>query len=448
MSDQYRKNFNRLAQAATQRAHLAGREPQLIDLVDQVAIRSLTHSRSTVNVELTSLRKIVSGGQHDETGLSLPNEVDDHLWIRETTVEQLERVREILSQPTATILERAKTALDRDMAAPSITVLDLSEDEAADLLSGGSRQDRPSQKDQRHITERDLQRFDLELSDHDRLEAWKAALRGDAAIDSGGLLRIFMRVIFLTGMRPVEVWSSRLLVPNVDYPFKDADREMVSSNPEKAIHDGLVVPVDQVMFNLGEMQAGIAAVHAQRRSGAPSLLVIQSAKQANVKADIKPMRIQILPDASHEDLATIGMATLLRRSNLNDKRRVNIVRSMNRKLKAVLAEHPAYRDMNVNLYSFRHSFVTRVRSALGDTAAAALVGHSAKGSLYHYGERNAVRSRKGSSSWLPEPDPVRIAELEAYWAQDAGIETEAAIDPVTELEDEPESNLVTEMAAG
>ena len=33
-------------------------------------------------------------------------------------------------------------------------------------------------------------------------------------------------------------------------------------------------------------------------------------------------------------------------------------------------------------------------------------------------------------------------------AQDAGIETEAAIDPVTELEDEPESNLVTEMAAG
>lgn len=447
MSEQYRKNFNRLAQAATQRARLAGREPQLIDLVDQVAIRSLTHSRSTVNVELTSLRKIAKGGQHDETGLSLPNDVDDHQWIRDAGPEELRGLLEILAQPTAAILDRAKTALDRDMAAPSMTVLDLSEDEAAGLLSGGARQERPSQKDQRHITERDLQRFDLELSDHDRVEAWKAALRGDAAIDSGGLLRVFMRVIFLTGMRPIEVWSSRLLVPNVEYPFKDVDREMVRATPEKAIHEGLVIPVDQVMFNLGEMQAGIAAIHAQRRAGAPSLLVIQSAKQTNVKADIKPMRIQVLPDASHEDLATIGMATLLRRSSLNDKRRINIVRSMNRKLKSVLSDHPAYQDMNVNLYSFRHSFVTRARSALGDTAAAALVGHSARGSLYHYGER-ALRGRRGSSSWLPEPDPVRIAELEAYWAQDAGLEMEQGPAAAALGDEEPDMNPVSEMMAG
>lgn len=434
MNEQYGKNFNRLAQAAMQRAQLAGREPALIDLVDQLAIRSLTHSRSTVNVELTSLRKVVEAAEFRMDELILPGEVDDHEWIRLSLEDELNELRAVLRMTSAEILERAKQVLDRDMAAPSIMVLDLSEDEAADLLSGGVRQDRPSQKDQRHINSRDLERFDLELSDHDRLEAWKATLRGDAAIEIGGLLRIFMRTIFLTGMRPVEVWSSRLLVPNVEFPFTDADRLLVAHSPEKAIHEGLVVPVDQVMVNLGEMQAGIAAIHAQRRSGAPSLLVIQSAKQTNVTADLKPMRIQVLKDADRDDLATIGMATLLRRANLTDKRRVNLVRSMNRKLKAVVADHPAYRDMNVNLYSFRHSFVTRARTAMGDVAAAALVGHSSRRSIYSYGERNATRKRRGgSTSWLPLADPVRMEDLQAHWSQDGGMKVEPDTNPVSDM---------------
>lgn len=418
-SEQYRRNYNRLAQAAAQRAELTGREPALLDLVDQLAIRSLTHARSTVAVELTSLRRIFRDALYEDDQLIVPGEVDRHDWVSHASETEFGNLKSILARPAPEIMSRAREILDRELAILKLESLHMGDDEAADLLAGGARQERGSQKDQRHISPRDVDRFELELADHDRVEAWRAALRGDPAIDAGGLLRIFMRTIFLTGMRPVEVWTSRLMVPNTEIPFTDDDRNKIASNPQHAIQEGLVVPVDQVMVSLGETQAGAAASHAARHSGAPCLLVIHSAKQTNVKADIRPVRIQVLHGASQETLATIGMATLLRRAKLSEKRRTNLLRSMNRKLKAAMARHSQYGDMTLNLYAFRHSFATRVRSAHGDAAAAALTGHSARGSLYHYGERMASRRRGGRGDWLPEADPARMAELLQYWSPEA-----------------------------
>lgn len=417
--NQYVKNFNRLADALEKRAAFLNRHPRLEQIVDQLSIRAKVLAIKTIRVEATSLRSILDNAQVHGTVIDFGDGVRPREWFSAFNPADLPGLRANAHRLLTQIIDDGDEVIARDMASLGGAEDVMSREEIVDILAGRSQVQaaRPSQKDQRYLGRRDLDRMEMDLADRDRLLAVYSVDRPDVETDIRGLLRLFMSTIWLTGMRPTELWACRLYVPNADIVFTDELREMIRTRPAEAIENNLLMLVETSAELNNEPLVDREAWHATIRTGAPCVMMILSAKQANANEMTSPIRLQVLEGISSEDLAPLAIASQLRFTRTNAKRHDSLHGSMNRTLEKLAAGHPNLRGMLVNLYSFRHSFVTRVKLSCDPPEAAALIGHTSRKSMSAYGERNVS---KGSGArrldgWIPAPDPARAAALDGYW---------------------------------
>lgn len=420
---QYEKNFNRIAECVEKRADLMGRKPRLSDVVDQLSIRGRVFSQKTINLEITSVRSILVNGEMRTDGIWLGEGIQAREWITLAGEREFETARRKAQASNKEILEVGTSIIDREILNMGAALDTMTREEVVDALAGRARNEqiRHNPKDQRYLTSRDLERIDLDLSDHDRAKAILSVLTPDSQVDISGLLRVFINAIWHSGMRPIELWSSRLLVPNTEIPSTPEMIEMIRKNPEQAVMQEYLMLVEKSAAIYGETDFGAAAVNAVNRSGAPCVLMIRSAKQTNAnKATATPIRMQVQEGAPYDVLFNLGLASQLRAAKITRKRADGLHSSMNRVLERIVSDHPFLADLKVNLYSFRHSFATRVKLKYDPWEAAALTGHSSRSSLYAYGERN-LRSARGRrpEGWTPAPDPVQAETIRVAWSRAA-----------------------------
>ncbi|MCW3782590.1 hypothetical protein OM960_13440 [Defluviimonas sp. CAU 1641] len=421
--------LNRIADCVEKRAAILKRVPVLADLAEQTSIRSKALSKSTINLEIAAIRKVVAAVEIEDGLLAWPEGTHPRDWMADAPAEDLDGLRVSLDRPYRTIMDDAGKLLERDMEVARRNGFDLGEEEMIELLSGkrGNNGPRHDQKAQRHLTWRDLMALEIELSDHDPLDSLTSLKSGKTRLE--GTLRLFINVTWFTGMRPVEVWACCLMVPRTDIPFTQEMRDMIVADPARAIGEDLMMTVEQAATHTGD-SLGMTARNAMIRAGAPCVLMITSAKTRNANPELKsPYRLQILKDIPLRQLNLIALATQGRRLRLTDKRKDSIRASMTKLLKAAARREPLLADLNLNLYAFRHSFATRAKRAMDSHEAAALTGHTSEATLHVYGERNVRKGGKTkmrNEDWLPSPDPVFAAMIKEIWERPSGTGPAAA----------------------
>jgi integrase len=265
------------------------------------------------------------------------------------------------------------------------------------------------------ITDRDFMELELHLSDHPHQNALKTL--SQKRTDSKALLRIFMRAIRLTGMRPVEVFNCRLMVGNVDREYSEEEVRNAYDRPYRTALSRTLTAIDDIDPRpWGSMAAMVR--HTCDMTGIPPILMIEAAKTTNANPDLlRPFRAQVLKNIEDDDLEVLSLAAHLHHFRIDKKRRSNLITTMTRNLSAVADKALPRRNDTLNLYSFRHDFATRARLRLQVWEVAALMGHTAKASTYAYGKRN-TRKKSGSSSaggWMPLQDAEFAEDIREKW---------------------------------
>ncbi|MCE6959679.1 hypothetical protein LAZ40_11680 [Cereibacter sphaeroides] len=428
--DAYHKPVNRLIAQVEARAGLLQRQPVLTDLADQISLRSRVMKEATVNLETAALRAVIRSVKADADGPCWPAGVVPVDWMKQVSAADLEALESRMNQPNRALFAASSGILAENIARAESLGTQMTREELAHLLAGRSvhGEVKPKQKEQRHLTWRDLLIFEFELSDHDPISSIEALASRSARTPLEGLLRIFIHAIWISGMRPTEVWTCRLMVPRMDLAWTDDMRDLLRRNPTQALLDNLLVPVERLAAQTGEGLVRSAHL-ANDKAGAPSILMIQAAKQTNANPNIRaPIRLQVLEAIPLRHLGMLAYAAQLRHLKLEWKVQDQFRSSMTKTLKRIAKREEELRDLNVNLYSFRHSFATRVKRALPPHEAAALTGHTAIDSLYGYGEFRASKAgRTGhrAQDWIPAPDPTQAERIRLQWAT-AGREARPA----------------------
>jgi len=432
--DAYTKIMNRIVPLTETRMRSLKQDPKLIHLVEQVSLRSAFLQKNTASLEAATLRFAFRGVEKTGDGLIWPVDFAVPSWMTHAEEDDLVAARTAISRPYSVTFSESAEILEENLARAETLGLGMNREELAHFLSGKSQSGtkKPAQKEQRHLTWRDLMVFELELSDHDPLDSLRALKarvekQSDPEGETGkrssktpleGLLRLFVHAIWISGMRPTEIWGSRLLVPRPNLIWTPELREFVRRYPSEAIVGELMTPVEWLTRSTGEGVARTAHI-AIEQTGAPAILMIRSAKQTNANAELKrEMRLQVLEGIPPRHLNMLAIATQLRHLQLEWKVQDQIRSSMTKILKRIARESESLKGMNINLYSFRHSFATRVKKALPPHEAAALTGHTALASLYTYGEYRATKLSRGSGKaqdWIPSPDMARAAMLREGW---------------------------------
>lgn len=431
--DAYSKIMNRIVPLTELRMRSLKRPPLLVNLVEQVSLRSGFLQKNTASLEAATLRFAFRGVERTAEGMSWPIDFDVPNWMTEAADADLAQARDAISRPYSAIFTESGQILEENLTRAEALGLPMTREELAHFLAGKTQSQvkKPAQKEQRHLTWRDLMVFELELSDYDPLESLQVLkARVDAANSEEGqskgqkktplegLLRLFVHAIWISGMRPTEVWGSRLLVPKPNLVWTPELRDFLRRSPGEAIVEGVAVPVEWLTKSTGESVSRTAHM-AIEQTDAPAILMIRSAKQTNANADLKrEVRLQVLENIPPRHLNMLAIATQLRHLQLDWKVQDQIRSSMTKILKRIARESDSLKGMNINLYSFRHSFATRVKKVLPPHEAAALTGHTALSSLYAYGEFRATKSGKStarSQDWIPAPDMARAEMLRDGW---------------------------------
>ncbi len=221
-------------------------------------------------------------------------------------------------------------------------------------------------------------------------QAWLNLVRHQGA--SPGLTRLFARTIWLTGMRPREVFSCRL-----------GWSDPVSGTPPDPSDFPAFDPVDP-MRCLAEVRRDIA-VHAAERV---AVLAIRTAKtRCGAPTLDNRLRCLHLAGIDPDDLLRLWMSAQFRTLNLTRTRMDSCRRYCTVRLGQASRIALPDRVHRINLKLLRHAFIDTCRRTLPLHAVAALSGHTSIKTARHYGGKSARPSRhRDRTRWMPQPDPV------------------------------------------
>lgn len=408
----YVGDFNRILKAMTTRLRDTGGRPGPGELSNQAAIRSVALNIASARREVTAIRAVCRY-RLDEGGW--PDGVIAPEWASRMGEEEVGRVLDFVSLPVSELIEMGRELIEEISDTLFRNGYAGSREDLAQFLSGvfpnRARGVNQNRSEQVPITEGDLSRIDFLLMDQPYEEAVRTFGGGRRNVIA--LTRIFLRVTWLTGMRPVEVFSCRLMCgdPGRDYTFDQLG--LIRRNPEQAALTGLLVP-QEALPGADEIGHSRAVQDSIRATGVDPILLIRNAKTRNANLRlVRPFRVQVLSGIGAEELHLISLAALLHRTPIEKERARDLINMITRRIRAISAEALPDREGPVNLYALRHDFATRARRVMPMHQVAALMGHTARGSTKGYGKARTRQSRSGSgaSGWVPKCDPTVAQRL-------------------------------------
>ncbi|MFG6573584.1 hypothetical protein ACGYLO_18470 [Sulfitobacter sp. 1A13353] len=430
ISDVYINDFNRIAKSVDARCELTGEQPSIGELETQIALRASIMKISSLRREMTSMRAVASYFLEQE---AWPDGIDERDWIMSATMEDAGQLHTALIRTASEFVILGREVSERLVETAMRMNFPGSEEDAARALSGMSpeRAQRKTRdkKFMQPITDRDFMELELHLTDHPHQNALKTlSMR---RTDSKALLRIFMRTIRLTGIRPVEVFNCRILVGDEKATYTPEMINDIYEAPYLTALKGILIPIDALSPEPGKSLAEMVR-DAEAATGVPAILMIEAAKTTNANPDLlRPFRAQILTGIEDDDLEVLCLAAHLHHFKMDRKKYSNLITTMTRNLTAAARVVLPNRKDALNLYSFRHDFATRARRMLQVWEVAALMGHTAKASTYAYGKRgtrktsstDGVKKAKGedgrarvaAGGWMPTHDAEFAEAIREKW---------------------------------
>lgn len=266
------------------------------------------------------------------------------------------------------------------------------------------------------ITEHDLSTLEIWLKSGamDPVAAIMGIASPTSIIPQNSIASVIARAVWLTGLRPVEIFSTRILLE------RDGKIIMRSGDLDDEMQDRM----NQSDYGVtGVLLAGQLIQEIASELNAMPIMAIRNAKTTNANRDyLKEFRLLHLDYIDAANLGTLWLCTWLRYAGRLKIRQTAIIKGVTRSL--TRASRACFPDRTpITLYSLRHDFCTRVKRAHGVAMAAVLMGHTSLKSTWGYG-KTLGRTRKSSGgSWLPEPEASMLAIMEGRVA--ARYEAEA-----------------------
>ena len=410
----YIKDFNRLAQSVETRCQLTAETPWPGELETQIALRSSVMKTATLQRELTAIRAIIGWFLKQETW---PHGIQERAWVTQASMEDIGQLHSGLLRTASDFVKLGSEVSSTGIKNLMNMNFPGSEEDAARALAGMKSGNTPGKsRDKKNmipITNRDFMELELHLSNHPHQNALKTLAM--KRTDNKALLRIFMRVIRLTGMRPIEVFKCRIMLGDVSREYNGTDISKIYQAPYQAIINKMLIPIEQINPGSRESMSNIVK-NTYDVTGIPPVIMIKAAKTTNANPEImRPFRAQILHKITDDDLEIICMAGLLHHFNMNQKSCSNMITTMTRNLRLATEKALPFRKEQLNLYSFRHDFATRARQRLPLWEVAALMGHTAKASTYTYGKSGTRKTNNADNNWLPLHDAEFAEEIRKKW---------------------------------
>lgn len=408
----YIGDFNRILKGMTSRTSKTGTRPGVNEVTNQIAIRAFTLSISSARREVTSARTVcrafLEEGVWPEGVTALPpisqlneEEVGQILDFACLPVSELIRIgQELVEEITETLMRSGYSGSGEDLA---------------QMISGvfpnRARGKSPSRNTHIPVTEGDLSRIDFHMMDQPHEEAVRTF--GGSRQNVIAMTRVFLKVIWLTGMRPIEMFGCRLMAGDPSRDYTHAQLGLIRKNPEQAAMTGLLTP-QEALPGAKDIDHSRAVLDSVRFTGISPVLLIRNAKTRNANAAlVRPYRVQVLSGISEEDLHLISLAALLHRTPVAKERTRDLINMVTRRIRAIAQKEFPERVNPINLYALRHDFATRARRRMPLYQVAALMGHTAYGSTRGYGKAQTRQSRSGGSGagWAPTCDETVAQRL-------------------------------------
>ena len=413
----YIGDFNRILRSMASRLHLMGEAARVSEISNQVAIRSFTLNVTSARREVTATRAVCRAFIDDGVW---PEGVIDTPLFTGMTREDVEQVLDFVSLPVSELVKIGQDLIEEISENRIKAGYSGSGEDLAQSLSGvfpsrarGASPDRTSHVG---ITEGDLSRIDFHMMDRPHEESIQAFAGPRNKVIA--LTRVFLKVIWLTGMRPIEVFTCQLMAgdPGRDYTY--AQLGMIRKNPEKAAMTGLLIP-QEALPGAEEIGHSRAVLDAVRSTGIDPLLVIRNAKTRNANRNlVRSCRVQVLSGISEEDLHLVSIAALLHRNPIRAERARDLINMITRRIRSISKGEFPERDNPINLYALRHDFATRARRMMPLHQVAVLMGHTSYASTRGYGKAQTKRSRSGSGGggWIPRCDETVAKALQSAFS--------------------------------
>ena len=433
----YIVDFNKLARNVEERCRMTCETPSVAEIETQLILRASLLKIASVHRDLCAIRNVISWVVKHQFW---PEGIDDKSWIIEASMEEIGQLHSGLLRTG-----RGFESLGKEVSSKYIRrVMEMnypgSEEDAIRELTGiRTRHSYHPPRDRKGmalITDRDFRELELHFWDHAHLNAIKSLALVKA--DGKALLRIFMRTIRLTGMRPIEVFTCRIYVGDVTREYNNEDIRKIQDTPYQAVEENMLVPFD--FDPLAHRSLGTMVQSTIETTGISPILRIKAAKTTNANPElVLPFRVQVLHKIDKDDLEVLCLAAYLHHFPLKTKRQTNLITSMSRNLRAAADVTLPHRTDKLNLYSFRHDFATRAKLRMPVWEVAALLGHTSRASTRAYGKL-FTRQRKGSDSgWMPLRDPEFAENIRLNWGgvsrQTPGIESDGSMVDVMDTGD-------------
>lgn len=422
----YIGDFNRVLKGLATRLGRAAAAAGPREVSNQIAIRAFTLSLTSARREVTAARAVCRAFIADRVW---PEGVTDIPPISRMNQDDVGQILDLASLPVSELIRIGQELVEEISEEKKRAGYSGSGEDLAQLISGvypnRSRGRTPSRKTHTPITEGDLSRIDFHMMD----QPYEEAIRTFAGPRRNviALTRIFMRVVWLTGMRPVEVFGCRLMAGDPDRDYTYAQLGLIRKNPEQAAMTGLLTP-QAALPGAEEIGHSRAVLQAVRSTGIDPVLLIRNAKTTNANADlVRPYRVQVLAGIAEEDLHLISLAALLHRTPVEKERARDLINMITRRIRAIAKEEFPDRANPINLYAMRHDFATRARRRMPLYQVAALMGHTAHGSTRGYGKAQTRRSGSGSggAGWAPQCDETAARRLQVAFGSRPGMPEDA-----------------------
>lgn len=413
--------LERISRTMQARCEILCLSPSPAEIIPTLALRYHGLATGTYRMEVLCMRQILRAVMlpaDDEDRALAEQAIDRASWLEAL---QGETDHDVLSD-----IERRPLDIARSNASRFTTEMNSFQDRypesnqrgIIETLMGRRRKTRSKRnKGAVSLEWRDFRAIDMALAQEDPWNSLR--ILHDTASNqrgvTGGLLKLFATTIWLTGMRPIEVWSCQMLAPNPEILFDDRMRKLIHEDPASAIIDRLLLPVEQVHKQLGQENYTMSWQHAIEQSRASAVMAIRNAKTHNANPDLKTkMRFQVLANIPANHVGILCIAGQLRRMSIPGPMHDSLRAAMTARLKRIVQDTPEIEISNVNLYSLRHAFATRARRIYTPYEVASLMGHTSLESTTGYGYSHAGRMRQPirlQDEWIPAPDRTHARAL-------------------------------------
>lgn len=374
----YRGDVVRIIKSAEARCGIDAMSLTATEIVRQMLLRSVMLKRPSFYKERAALKAWFS------LQADIPYEAARLMDL--TGADQMREGDRMMERMIADRLGRDPGSIDVDVRS-----------EISGVISRNTMRKRVKQgKNLPTITAHDLSTLEIWLKSGtpDPVAGLMSLASPTSIIPQNSIAPIIARAVWLAGLRPVEIFSARILLERsgrIIMRSGDLDDEMQRRSGQSG--------------STGALLAGQLIQEIASEMNAMPILTIRNAKTANANPDIlKEFRILHLDYIDASNLGTLWLCSWLRYAGRVKSRQTSIKHGVTRALvRASQACFPGRQP--ITLYTLRHDFCSRVKKSRGLAAAAVLMGHTSLQSTYAYGRRigNSRKSTTGSS-WLPQPE--------------------------------------------